>query len=275
MPQGNPSSDKMLLNFDALIGNQDLKEQLEDTLFIFITKKEEWIAYLKGINSYAASAILLFGLPGLGKTSILRAIEASIKPMDDIGVRFYKSNEFQGQVGNNGQKISEAFDGARASKQSTFVMLIDEIDGVMQKKEGLLNVQERTNAFQAEIEGMVDSTKLIIIGTTNHTESIEPAALDRFVSIQIKPPNLNERKIFIAKYLSVIKFDKPLDVDLLAVHTDGMTGRHFTQISKRLKMFELRHGEVPLGNLSLELIKYSGRAGKNKKAIIEGENNDY
>lgn len=252
-----------IIDFSAIIGHMELKTTLYNLFYVFINRRDEWVEYLKAVNNEAANSYLLLGLPGTGKSEIMKCIHTSLKDHPMIHSTYVQGSSMQGTLGKNASLIEDIFNSARDTPKVASVLLIDEIDGVMQIKQGINSV-ERTNALLSELEGLKDSSKLIVIGTANSVSKCEPAAVSRFKIMEIGTPTPDDRKEFIMRYFMPIQFDSSIleQIDSLIECTDGMTGRNYSQVSSGLKMQELVSGEnIPIQELLERISRYSHRMG--------------
>jgi len=109
--------------------------------------------------------VLLYGLPGTGKTMLAKAFanECQIPFIYSCGSDFVEL-----YVGNGARKIWSLFKQARWFKQC--VIFIDEIDclGSQRNNTGLNKESEQTlNQLLSEMDGFESSKGIIIIGATN------------------------------------------------------------------------------------------------------------
>lgn len=215
------------INFDGIIGHQPLKNAILYAVSAKLISSDRSKQLMKSIDHHSVKAILIYGLPGLGKSDILRAVGESVKDNPDIDCKYMSCSDFQGQAGKNAAQIDAVFDEARKTPKKICIMLIDEIDSVMRKKRGLLNDAERTNAMQSNMDGVKDSSKIIIIATTNRVNGMEKASISRFKRIDLELPSLEERKQMIEKFILPIPMEAPLNIELMAKYTDGFSGRNF------------------------------------------------
>jgi len=264
------------INFNNIIGQNEAKDKILTALSAGLKPNEIRDAYLKSIGMKAIRGIMLYGVPGVGKTETLRALELSLKDNPLIECEYVPCSAFQGGVGTNAEKIAAVFDRARSTKKNMFVMLLDEIDSIFMKKRGMLNVAERTNALQSEMDGMKDSSNIIIIATTNRIANIEDAMLSRFRDIvELYPPNDDERLQFIEKYIKPIPFTLPFDSSIMARDTKGFTGRNFRDIGlKMIDKYSQTNKPVDSHDLIKEVNKYAQRAGHLKNLMMKEQLDD-
>jgi len=258
------------INFDGIIGHEDLKQEILLAVLGKLNEDEESKAYLRSIDDHATTGILLYGVPGVGKSNLLRAIAKSLDNHPDIDCKSIDCSEFQGNVGTNAQTINDKFDEARNTSKMCCVMLVDELDSVMRKKRGLLNDAERTNAMQSNMDGMKDSSKIIMIATTNSIDSMEDASLSRFTIISLGLPTTDERKEFIRRFIASIPSEKPILIDVLAKYTEGFTGRQFRDIGKNLNRIRaISKKPITSEDLTKQIAKYVQYSRKNQKMSDE------
>lgn len=120
--------------------------------------------------------ILLFGQPGTGKTLIARAIAG------ESGTNFIycTGSHFDEMfVGVGAKRVRELFESAK--KNTPCIIFIDEIDSLLSKSRryGSEGSSSRStiNQLLAEMDGFEINDQIIIIGATNHEDSLDPAAI--------------------------------------------------------------------------------------------------
>lgn len=256
------------INFDGIIGHDDLKEEILLAVLGKLNNDERSKAYLASIDDHATTGILLYGLPGVGKSNIMRSIEKSLINHPDIDCISLDCSEFQGNVGTNAKIINERFEEARNTKKLCCILLIDEIDSVLMKKRGHINVAERTNAMQSNMDGMKDSSKIIIIGATNHIDGMEDASISRFTVINLGLPTSTEREDFIRRYILPIPMESVLNTETIVKYTDGFTGRNFRDIGMKLNRI-VSTTKKPIDNKVLlkEISKFMSASQRNKNRL--------
>jgi ATPases of the AAA+ class len=115
--------------------------------------------------------LILHGIPGTGKTIIARAVA------DEIGANFYYvagPEIMKSGYGQSEEKIRELF--AEAAKNAPAIIFIDEIDSVAPKREQSGEVERRiVSQLLTVMDGMMDTSRVFVIGTTNRINSIDPA----------------------------------------------------------------------------------------------------
>jgi ATP-dependent metalloprotease len=170
--------------------------------------------------------VLLSGKPGTGKTLLARAIAG------ESGVNFIYctgSNFDEMYVGLGAKRVRELF--AEARKNTPCIIFIDEIDSLMSKSRrfGMEHSSSRgtINQLLAEMDGFEKNENIMVIGATNHEDSLDPAAVrpGRFdKKIHVPLPDVNGRKDILDLYLGKIAKDEEIDSKKIANMTPGFSG---------------------------------------------------
>ena len=188
----------------------------------------------------AGGGLLLYGLPGTGKTFFAKAVAG------ELGLPFYvfeTSKVLSKYVGESQQKIQNLFDEARKNEMS--VIFIDEIDAIISGRGGD-NVHQTskdiTNIILTEMDGIASQGKnpFLLIGATNYPDKIDDAALSRFrAKIEVELPNEKVRRdIFKRELLKQLSEDIKVDdnaMDFLISSTDGFSGRDLVGIAAKIR----------------------------------------
>jgi ATP-dependent 26S proteasome regulatory subunit len=169
----------------------------------------------KGLHTAGIRGILLFGLPGCGKTLLSQAFAGesnryffNVSPAD-IGSKW---------IGESQQNIRRIF--AQAKKRSPSVLFIDELDSV-----GFSRVEEQAHTDQKstinqiliEFNALKDSD-VVVIATTNFISVLDSALIRSGRlgwKIPIFPPEKQERRDLFRYYLSHFLNEYSVDEQLL------------------------------------------------------------
>lgn len=252
------------VRWDDVAGCEDAKEELKE-IVEFLRHPSRF----KHVGARVPRGVLLHGPPGTGKTLLARAVAT------EAGARFYHqsaSSFTEVYVGVGARRVRNLFKQARRrtvharlgdrlraflhlpAQRSSAIIFIDELDAAGKKRGGSFNDEsDRTlNELLVAMDGFTEHDNIVVIGATNHTESLDPALLrpgrfDR--QVMISPPDLAGRR----EILSVHTRGKPVeDVDLekIAKHTAGLAG-------------------ADLANLCNEAAIYAGRRGSHKISDVD------
>ncbi|TGD34916.1 AAA family ATPase [Leuconostoc mesenteroides] len=170
------------------------KNNEEITTFIKSFQKRRILeaAGLKNLNT-----ILLFGKPGVGKTTLAKFIAYKLNmPLMKVNL----SQLISRYLGNTGKNISSIIEFAQ---KNNVVLLFDEFDSIAKDRSrdnDLGEIQRIVSVLLTEIEHW--NTNGILISATNFIESIDPAIIRRFsTQINVDLPDQELRKKIWKNYL--------------------------------------------------------------------------
>ena len=198
---------------------QEVREVVELPL-----KKPE---LFKELGITPPKGILLYGPPGTGKTMLAKAVATE----SNASFIHVVASEFaQKFVGEGARVVRDVFELAR--KKAPSIVFIDEIDAIGAKRVDLGTIGEREvqrtlMQLLAEIDGFQPLDNVKIIAATNRIDILDPALLrpgrfDRLIEIPL--PNIEGRKQILRIYLQKMKVDNSVNVDELAMMTEGFSG---------------------------------------------------
>ena len=188
-----------------------------------------------------AKGIILYGPPGTGKTTLAKNLAVILGDEDPSKVKMITSTEvlskWHGQSEENVRELFEdsikAFE--KYGKDSPlYFLIIDEIDAVLSHRgesAGNSVHDPIVNQFLGLMDGLVESSNLIVIGITNRLDRLDNACLrpGRFgCKIEIDLPTLEQRiKIWEKYYQKIFDADiieSKVDCNRLAKLSDKYTG---------------------------------------------------
>jgi transitional endoplasmic reticulum ATPase len=166
--------------FNDIVGCEDIKNFV---IKQYIKRFDERysLVFRDGRGGNLERGILLFGLPGTGKTMMARAIATEVKAHfvsvkgSDLKDRFYGETE---------KKIRELYEeaAAQAEKSGTIsIVFIDEVETLIPSRSS--DVQNHESSAVTEFLGVLDGfdkekmSKIITIAATNYPNKIDAAAL--------------------------------------------------------------------------------------------------
>lgn len=183
--------------------------------------------YLENPDSFgpwAPKNILFYGLPGTGKTMLVKALANEL----DVPLYLVKATSLIGEhVGDASSKIHDLF--KKASENAPSIIFIDEIDAIalhrsFQSLRG--DVSEIVNSLLTEMDGIEENKSVVTIGATNNQSSLDLAVRSRFEEeIEFKLPDENERLMILENNLKTMPLDYELDLEKIVKLTKGLSGR--------------------------------------------------
>lgn len=217
-----PNKKKVM--FDDIAGMEDEKE-----LFLDVIDQLKNPERYEHFDIEPIKSLLMYGLPGVGKTYIANAF-ANMIDADFVKVNMGDiASKYQGQTGNNIKKI---FDDARKSEQFT-VIFWDECDAVANRRGADENSKEKNATLNVLLTEMSsdDNDNIFLIFATNFVELLDPAFLRSGrcdVKIEVKLPCIETR----VKILELNTRKKPLNqnVDLKTI-AEMMEGANCADVS--------------------------------------------
>lgn len=247
------------ITLDDIGGLHEVKAKLRDVAVSFAHPEimAKW-------GAERPQGILLHGEPGTGKTMLVQALA------NEIGAKLSKvqaSDIYNMWLGNSEGKIKEIFKMIRQVSEPT-VILFDEFDSIIRTSDspdpGGAGAARNAVAgiFKQEMNDVAkENPNVLMAATTNKLERIDSALIraGRFEKIYIPKPDEEGRVQIIAGIItrSIVgqegsgfnPFDDDINVGVLAVATDGMSGADLAEIFKRIgfrkAMQEARTGSAP------------------------------
>ncbi|MBQ6099432.1 MAG: AAA family ATPase [Methanobrevibacter sp.] len=207
---------KSNLHLSDIIGQENAKNKVK-----VITK---YLESPETFGPWAPKNILFYGLPGTGKTMLVKALANEL----EVPLYLIKATSLIGDhVGDGASKIHDLF--KKASENSPSIIFIDEIDAIalhrsFQSLRG--DVSEIVNSLLTEMDGISENESVITIGATNNPTSLDYAVRSRFEEeIEFKLPNDEERLAIIENNLKTMPLKYELDLNKLIKVTKGLSGR--------------------------------------------------
>ncbi|MDO9537836.1 MAG: AAA family ATPase, partial [Thermoplasmata archaeon] len=216
-------------SFELVGGLEDVKEDLKESIMVPLLMSD--IAAKYGIDP--PKGVLLFGPPGCGKTLLMKAlanelhVEMVTIKCSDIMSKWYGESE---------TKVAELFRMAKERKPS--IIFFDDLEAMAKHRDMYAgdDVTPRLlSIILAELDGMDQSAGIILVGTTNKPEMIDPALLrpGRFDKIiYVPPPDVEERKAILKVHLEGRPMEPNFELDIVAVKCERFSGADLANLAR-------------------------------------------
>ncbi|MEK7721047.1 MAG: ATP-dependent zinc metalloprotease FtsH, partial [Elusimicrobiota bacterium] len=260
---------KQKVTFKDVAGCDETKEELKDI-----------VDYLKNPKKYQAlggelpKGVLLYGLPGTGKTLLARAVAG------EAGVPFFTASgsEFVEMfVGVGASRVRDLFE--RAKKSSPAIIFLDELDAVGRSRfagiGGGHDEREQTlNQMLVELDGFESKEGIILIGATNRpdvldTALLRPGRFDRRINVPI--PDIKGRLEILTVHAKKVKLASDADLAVIARHTPGCTGADLANIVNEAAILAAKKEQKSVDLKDLEEAIEKMLTGPQRKSRIISE----
>lgn len=186
-------------------------------------------------NKAKGGGILLYGVPGTGKTMLAQAIA------HEIDAKFFSvrcSDILSKWVGDAEQNIRNLF--AEAKKYPNSIIFFDEFEALAPKRDTYSTVMKRVvPELLTQIQGFEkNQNNLIVIAATNRPWDIDsaflrPGRFDRRIYVPL--PDDEAREAMVRNSLRGVPTDDSLDVNNIVKLTEGFNGADVTAFCEKLK----------------------------------------
>lgn len=224
-------------SFNLIGGLDDVKEDIKESIMIPLLMSDVSNKY--GVE--APHGILLFGPPGCGKTMLMKALANELKvemvtvKCSDIMSKWYGESE---------TKLAELFETAKERRPA--IIFFDDMEA-MAKHRDLYAGDDVTprllSILLAELDGMDNASGIILVGTTNKPELVDPALLrpGRFDKvIYVPPPGLHERVEILRVHLRNRPVDDDLNLETVAARLERFSGADLANVAKEAAVLAMK-----------------------------------
>ncbi|MDY6777831.1 MAG: CDC48 family AAA ATPase [Candidatus Nanohaloarchaea archaeon] len=225
------------VGWDDVGGLDDVKGKLQEMVEWPINNPDSFERM--GID--VPRGILLYGLPGTGKTLLAKAV-ANETNANFISIK--GPQIFSKWVGESEKAIRKMF--SKARQVAPTVLFIDEIDAIAPKRGGHADSGSSdrvVNQLLTELDGIESLEDVVVIAATNRPDMIDPAVLrpgrlDRHVYVPV--PDREARKKIFEVHTRDMPLADDVSIDDLADMSDNLVGSDIEAVCREAAMNSLR-----------------------------------
>ncbi len=223
--------------FEMVGGLHDVKADIKESMIIPLMRKDVTTRF----RLEPPKGILLFGPPGCGKTMLMRAL-ASELGVEMISIKC--SDVMSKWYGESENRVADLLRTAR--ERAPCILFMDEIDAVAKRRD-MYTADDVTprllSILLSEMDGIDKSAGVIVVGSTNKPDLIDPALmrpgrLDKI--IYVPPPDFNERMEITHVHLVGRPVAKDIDLAEIAKKTERFSGADLANLVREAATIAVR-----------------------------------
>src|SRR3989338_2157257 len=230
--------DKPKVRWEDIGGLDEQIKEIREVVELPLVEPE----LFKKIGITPPKGILLYGLPGTGKTLLAKAVATSAKC---TFIEIVASELVQKFIGEGAKLVRDIFKLAREKAPS--IIFIDEIDALAAERidigtSGEREVHRTMMQLLTEIDGFNSLENVKVIAATNRFDILDPALLrpgrfDRLIDIPL--PDKNSRLDIIKIHAQSMNLAE-VNFDNLINNTDGFSGAELKAVCTEAGYFAIR-----------------------------------
>ncbi len=228
--------EKPSLRWDDVGGLDFTKEELKETIEWPIEHPESF----KRIGIKPPKGVLLYGPPGTGKTLLAKAVAGE----SESNFILVKGPELMSKwVGESEKGVRKIF--SKARETSPTIILFDEIDSLVSTVDSNTHesISRVVSQFLAEMDGLEDLNDVVVIGTTNRPDKIDPALLrpgrfDRVLHVPL--PDKKGREEIFKVHTEDMKLASDVKLKSISESTENYSGADIEAVCREAGMAALR-----------------------------------
>jgi cell division protease FtsH len=237
------------ITFANVAGLEEAIEELREVTD-YLTNPQRF----QNLGAELPRGILLYGMPGCGKTLLARALAG------ETGVPFYfvsATSFVEKFVGLGAARVRQLFDAAK--RDAPCIVFIDELDAIGRHRNadqsGDREFDHTLNQLLVELDGFLGASGVLILGATNRPELIDPALLrpGRFDRrILIDRPDKEGREKILRLHAMHRPVSRKVDWSDVAANTAGLTPAELASIVNEACLLAARRHRDRVGHDDVE-----------------------
>ena len=234
--------EKPTVKWSDIGGLEEQANEIREMIELPLKKPE----LFKKVGISPPKGVLLYGMPGTGKTLLAKAVASST---NSTFIELVGSELVQKFIGEGAKMIKEIFELAREKAPS--IVFIDELDAIAATRieigtSGEREVQRTFMQLLAEIDGFKPLGNVKIIGCTNRKDILDPAItrpgrLDRLIEVPL--PDKDGLKEIFKIHTKNMSLDK-VDVDEIIRKADDFSGAEIKAMCMEAGYFAIRENRT-------------------------------
>ena len=229
------------VSWDDIGGLSEVKEELREFVRMSLKKAETFAA----IKIKPPPGIILHGPPGTGKSLLAQAVAREFQ----ANFILVKGPEiFSKWLGESEAELRYIFQ--LAHRVVPCIILFEQIDTIAPRRgrdSGVQAAERVVSQLLAEMDSIQPMSGIVVLGTTNRFDLIDPALLQarRFgAHILVPLPDEMQRRQILSIHMRDVILDKKVNlvevVEMVSTDTEGFSGAELESICHRAKMQALR-----------------------------------
>ncbi|GGL67232.1 ATP-binding protein [Halocalculus aciditolerans] len=211
-------------------GMDEVVEEVEYKVQVPLKEPERF----EDVGMDAPKGVLFYGPPGTGKTYLAKIVANQVEDASFYSIR---GPELSAElVGRTERLLRGLFE--KAQNNPPAIIFFDEIDSVAPRRDKTMDSGRRTvGQLLSLMDGIEDRGRVVVIGTTNLIEAIDPALRrpGRFGrEIEFHRPSREGRREILDIHRPDVEFADTVSFDDLVEKTEGWTGAHIESLFEEI-----------------------------------------
>ncbi|MCK6511628.1 AAA family ATPase [Myxococcota bacterium] len=238
-------------------GYNDIKKRIREEILDILQLREDpaWMERAQELEDTLPRGFLFYGPPGTGKTYFAKAMATALNATAIV----VSGPEIKSKwVGESEANLRRIF--AQARSAAPAIIIFDELDAIAPQRgmyHGSGVEHSLVNQLLTEMDGFRKEEMVFVVGTTNFSQSVDPALLrpGRFeYQLHVPYPDRTARRSILDIYAKRFRFSIPEEVMEYLIERTGnyvdptrnmrYSGDHLYGIARKLKRLQARRRDL-------------------------------